>query len=199
MSHAADVHAAHVPIATRRSATGIPTARLAVWWVLASEIVIFGGLIASYAMLRLHHPHWAEEASHTNTVAGALNTFVLLTSSLAAVLAHQAAEAGDGPRAARLLGGTIFGGLVFLCVKSWEWSGEIAHGFTISRDVFWSYYYVTCGLHGLHVIAGMVIMAIIAAGARRNRNLHRVELIGIYWHFVDAVWIFLFPLFYIAK
>ena len=169
------------------------------WWVLASEIVIFGGLIGSYVMLRLHHPHWAEEASHTNTVAGAFNTFVLLTSSLAAVLAHQAAEARNGPRAARFLGLTILGGLVFLMVKSFEWSNEIAHGFTIFRDVFWSYYYVTCGLHGLHVIVGMVIMGIVAADARRGRNLHRVELIGIYWHFVDAVWIFLFPLFYIAK
>ena len=198
MSHAADVRA-HVPIATGRSATGIPTARLAVWWVLASEIVIFGGLIGSYVMLRLHHPHWAEEASHTNTVAGAFNTFVLLTSSLAAVLAHQAAEARNGPRAARFLGLTILGGLVFLMVKSFEWSNEIAHGFTIFRDVFWSYYYVTCGLHGLHVIVGMVIMGIVAADARRGRNLHRVELIGIYWHFVDAVWIFLIPLFYIAK
>ena len=200
MSHAADAHAhPHVPIATRRSATGIPTARLAVWWVLASEIVIFGGLIGSYVMLRLRHPHWAEEAAHTNTIAGAINTFILLTSSLAAVLAHQAAEEHDGPKAARYLGGTILGGFLFLCVKSFEWTNEIHHGFTIFRDVFWSYYYVACGLHGLHVIAGMVIMGIIAADARRGRNLHRVELIGIYWHFVDAVWIFLFPLFYIAK
>jgi heme/copper-type cytochrome/quinol oxidase subunit 3 len=192
-------HAAHVPIATRRSATGIPTARLAVWWLLASEIVIFGGLIGSYVMLRLHHPHWAQEAAHTNTLAGALNTFVLLTSSLFAVQAHQAAEEGNGARAARLLGGTMLGGLVFMMVKAYEWSTEISHGFTIFRDVFWSYYYVACGLHGLHVIAGVVIMGIVAADARRGRNLHRVELIGIYWHFVDAVWIFLFPLFYIAK
>ena len=67
------------------------------------------------------------------------------------------------------------------------------------RDTFWSFYYTATGLHGIHVIAGMVLMAIIAAGARRGENLHRVELIGTYWHFVDAVWIFLFPLFYIAR
>jgi heme/copper-type cytochrome/quinol oxidase subunit 3 len=198
MSPAADVHV-HVPLATRRSATGIPTARLAVWWLLASEIVIFGGLIGSYVMLRLHHPHWAAEAAHTNTLAGAFNTLVLLTSSLAAVLAHQAAEERNGARAARLLGGTMLGGLVFMAVKAYEWTHEIAHGFTLFRDVFWSYYYVATGLHGLHVIAGLVIMGIVARDARRGRNLHRVELIGIYWHFVDAVWIFLFPLFYIAK
>lgn len=196
MAHAADTTA---PIATGRSASGIPTGRLAVWWLLASEIVIFGGLIASYLMHRLHHPHWADEAAHTNTVAGAFNTFVLLTSSLFAVLGHQAAERGDGARAARFLHYTIGGGLVFLGVKAWEWTGEIQHGFTVFRDVFWAYYYTTTGLHGLHVIVGLIAMAFIAADARRGRHLHRVELVGIYWHFVDAVWIFLFPLFYIAR
>ena len=187
---------ASIPIATTRSATGIPTGRLAVWWVLASEIVIFGGLLVCYIMLRLHHPHWAQEASHTNVYAGGLNTFVLLTSSLFAVLAHHAAEHGEGAKAARFLQFTIVGGLVFLLVKSYEWTTEISHGFTIFRDVYWSFYYTATGLH---VIIGMLIMGIVAADARRNQNLHRVELIGIYWHFVDAVWIFLFPLFYIAR
>jgi len=190
---------AHVPVATGRSATGIPTARLAVWWVLASEIVIFGGLLVSYVMLRLHNHHWAEEASHTNTWAGGFNTVVLLTSSLFAVLAHQAAEEGDGKTAAKRLWMTIGGGVVFMLVKAYEYTNEIAHGFTIYRDVFWSFYYTATGLHGAHVVIGMIIMAIIAADAAKGRNLHRVELIGIYWHFVDAVWIFLFPLLYIAK
>lgn len=191
--------AVHVPVATTRSSTGIPTGRLAVWWVLASEIVIFGGLLASYVMFRLHHPHWHEEASHTNAWAGGFNTVVLLTSSLCAVFAHQAAVRGDGARAARLLWATIGGAAIFLLVKAYEWTTEISHGFTLFRDTFWSFYYTATGLHGLHVIAGMVLMAFIAAGARRGENLHRVELIGTYWHFVDAVWIFLFPLFYIAR
>ena len=75
------------PIANTRSATGIMTAKLAVWWLIASEIVIFGGLLASYVMHRLGHPEWAHYAEHTNTWAGAFNTLVLLTSSLSAVLA----------------------------------------------------------------------------------------------------------------
>jgi heme/copper-type cytochrome/quinol oxidase subunit 3 len=190
---------AHVPVATGRSATGIPTARLAVWWVLASEIVIFGGLLVSYIMLRLYHHDWAEEAAHTNPFAGAFNTFVLLTSSLCAVLAHQAAEEGDGKTAARRLWMTVGGGAVFMAVKAFEYTNEIAHGFTIHRNIFWSFYYTATGLHGLHVLIGMLIMGIIATDAAKGRNLHRVELIGIYWHFVDAVWIFLFPLLYIAK
>jgi len=187
------------PIATTRSATNTPTGRLAVWWVIVSEIVIFGGILGSYIMHRLGHPEWAFQAAHTNTYAGAFNTFVLLTSSLAAVCAHSAAEKGDGKQAAKLLYLTCFGGLIFLIVKSFEWSHEIHLGYTITSSGFWSFYYIAAGLHGLHVIAGMVLMLWIASLAKRNEELQRVELIGIYWHFVDLVWIFLFPLLYIAK
>jgi len=187
------------PIANTRSTAEIPTGRLAVWWVVASEIVIFGGLLASYIMHRLAHPAWAEQAMHTNVWAGGFNTLVLLTSSLSAVLAHQAAEEGDGPKAARLLGYTMLGGAIFVVVKAFEWTAEIQAGYTITSSTFWSFYYSAAGLHGLNVIAGVVIMGFVAAAARKNQELHRVELIGIYWHFVDIVWIFLFPLLYIAK
>ena len=91
------------PIATTRSVTGIPTGRLAIWWVVASEIVIFGGILASYIMYRLAHDAFAVQAAHTSTPIGAFNTFVLLTSSLFAVLGHKAATDGDGPKAARML------------------------------------------------------------------------------------------------
>ena len=83
------------PIATTRSAAGMPTGLLAVWWVIVSEIVIFGGLLAAYIMYRLAHDQWSSEAAATNVYIGTFNTFVLLTSSLFAVLAHQAAEAGN--------------------------------------------------------------------------------------------------------
>jgi cytochrome c oxidase subunit III len=187
------------PMATTRSVMEVPTGRLAIWWVLASEIVIFGGLLGAYIMHRIGHPSWAGQAIHTNVYAGGINTFVLLTSSLSAVLAHQAAERGDGPRAARFLRLTSLGAVIFLIVKSIEWTHEIREGFTITSNLFWSFYYTAAGLHAMHVIAGMVIMLIIAADAAKNRELARVEYIGIYWHFVDIVWIFLFPLLYIAK
>jgi heme/copper-type cytochrome/quinol oxidase subunit 3 len=177
----------------------VPTGRLAVWWVIASEIVIFGGLLGAYIMFRLRHDAWAEQAAVTNTLAGAFNTFVLLTSSLSAVLAHQAAQNGDGRKAAKLLYFTVLGGGIFLVVKAFEWTFEIQHGYTLTSNLFWSFYYTAAGLHAAHVIAGMVIMLIVAQGAKRNHELHRVENIGIYWHFVDLVWIFLFPLLYIAK
>jgi len=187
------------PIATTRSATGVPTGRLAVWWLLASEVVIFGGLLGAYLMMRIGHPEWADAAMHTNTWIGATNTFVLLTSSFTAVLAHQAAEKGDGKKAAGLLVLTIGGALTFLAIKSFEWYTEISHGYTITANNFWSFYYTAAGLHALHVIAGAIIMGFVAWDAFRGKELQRVELIGIYWHFVDVVWIFLFPLLYIAK
>ncbi|MBF0237072.1 MAG: cytochrome c oxidase subunit 3 [SAR324 cluster bacterium] len=188
------------PIATTRSATGIPTGRLAVWWVIISEIVIFGGLVTCYLLMRLGNPEWAEYASHTSTPAGALNTLVLLTSSLFVVIAHNAAEHDhDGAKAFKFLWMCIALGGVFLCVKAFEYTTEIQHGFTITKNVFWSFYFIATGLHGLHVIAGMVIMAIISFDVKKGKNFQRVELIGAYWHFVDIVWIFLFPLLYIAK
>lgn len=191
--------ATNAPIATSRSVTGMPTGRLAVWWVIGSEIVIFGGLLACYLLLRLKFPHWAESSAHTNTWLGALNTFVLLTSSLFVVIAHYYAERKDHLRAVGYIWLTIGGGLTFLVVKAFEWSTEISSGYTITQSLFWSFYYSAAGLHALHVIAGMVLMAWISFDVIQKKNFHRVELIGIYWHFVDIVWIFLFPLLYIAK
>jgi heme/copper-type cytochrome/quinol oxidase subunit 3 len=187
------------PIATTRSAAGLPTGTLAVWWVLASEIVIFGGLLGSYIMYRLAHDAWHAQAAHTNMWIGAFNTFVLLSSSLTAVLAHQAALAGDGKLAAKRLYMTCCGAATFITVKALEWTHEIREGFTITSSGFWSFYYTAAGLHALHVIAGAILMLFVAAEAAKMRELHRVELVGIYWHFVDIVWIFLFPLLYIAK
>ena len=192
------------PLATSRSATGIPTGRLAVWWLLASEIFIFGGLIACYILYRLNNPWWGGEAVFTKVPAGAFNTFVLLTSSLFIVLAHDAAEKKDLNRAFKFIWYTIGGGLVFLLVKYYEYSSKL---FTDDPELlktpltntYWSFYYTATGLHALHVIGGMFIMALISFDLKKGHNLHRVELIGLYWHFVDIVWIFLFPLLYIAK
>ena len=187
------------PIATNRSVSGIPTGKLAVWWLLASEIVIFGGVLAAYIMHRIGHVEFGGYAAHTNVWAGGINTFVLLSSSLCAVLAHQAAEKGDGKKAFKLLWFTIAGGGIFLMIKTAEWTYEISHGLTMQSNPFWHFYYVAAGIHASHVIAGMIAMAFVSFRARKNEELQRVELVGIYWHFVDIVWIFLFPLLYIAK
>lgn len=187
------------PLANTRSVTGIPTGRLAVWWVIASEIVIFGGLLMSYLMYRLANDEWSAQSANTTMPIGAINTLVLLTSSLTAVLGHKAAEEGDGKRAAKMMYWTCLGGATFACIKAFEWTTEISHGFTLTTNTFWSFYYTACGLHAIHVIAGCIIMLFVAQKAKKNIDLHHVELIGLYWHFVDLVWIFLFPLLYIAK
>ena len=187
------------PLATLRKATGVPVGLLAMWWLLASEIVIFGGLLVGYLLHRNGHPEWALEAAHTNTAAGATNTMVLLSSSLSAVLAHQAAQSGNGKKAANYLWLTILGACCFLVIKSFEWTHEIQQGFVLTKSGFWSFYYCAAGLHALHVIAGSIAMGIVAWDAAKGKELQRVEYAGIYWHFVDVVWIFLFPLLYIAK
>ena len=188
------------PIATGRSATGIPTGRLAMWMLLASEIVIFGGLVACYLLYRMHNDYWAIEASHTNVYAGATNTFVLLTSSLFIVLAHHAAESKkDTKTAVKYMLWTVGCGFIFLGVKAFEYTTEITHGYTITANPFWAFYYTATAIHAGHVIAGMTAIYIVSLGVKKGEHLDRVELTGIYWHFVDLVWIFLFPLLYIAK
>jgi heme/copper-type cytochrome/quinol oxidase subunit 3 len=177
----------------------VPTARLGVWWFLCSEVAVFGGLIACYLLFRFRHAEWGEHAAHTAFAIGLANTLVLLTSSLSVVLAHAAAERGDNARAARRLLVTVVLALVFLALKATEYTREIGHGFVPSSNLFWSFYYLMTGLHGLHVVAGVIAILVVAAGARRGENLQRVEAVGIYWHFVDVIWIFLFPLFYIAR
>ncbi len=189
----------HGPIATHRNATGVPTGRLAVWWLLASEIFIFGGLITCFVLFKLNGTPGFEDASLTSVTAGAINTFVLLTSSLSVVLAHAAIEKGDQNKSFTYIWYTIGFGLVFLVIKTYEYTGKILHGHTITDNLFWSFYYTMTGLHALHVIGGMVIMALISFDIRKGHNFQRVELVGIYWHFVDLVWIFLFPLLYIAN
>jgi heme/copper-type cytochrome/quinol oxidase subunit 3 len=199
----------HSPIATRRTATGIPTGRLAVWWVLTSEVFIFGGLIMCFVLYKFNGAPGFEEAAMTNTPAGAFNTFVLLTSSLTIVLAHAAAERKELKKCFKYIWFTIFGGLVFALVKTYEYTSKIFpewyhtpathEPITIFSNVFWSFYFTATGLHALHVFGGMIIMAMISMDVLKGRNLQRVELIGLYWHFVDIVWIFLFPLLYIAN
>lgn len=177
----------------------IPAGRAAMWWVIASEVVIFGGLVACYLLYRFRFSDWVEMSQHTSTILGAANTLILLTSSLFAVLAHDFAVKKDTKRTVRYINLTLLCGFMFLGIKGVEYAHEIHQGYTISSPLFWSFYYLMTGLHGLHVIAGMVALFTVSLGVRKGRNLHRVELAGLYWHLVDVVWIFLFPLLYIAK
>ena len=178
---------------------GIPAGRVAMWWVIASEIVIFGGLVASFLLYKIRFPEWAELASHTSTPLGAVNTIVLLTSSLFVVLGHDAANRKDNAKIKFWMYLTIFCGFIFLGVKSFEYYSKISIGYTAHSHIFWGFYYTMTGMHAFHVIVGMIAIYIVTRGALKGKNYHRIEMAGLYWHFVDLVWIFLFPLLYISK
>jgi heme/copper-type cytochrome/quinol oxidase subunit 3 len=178
---------------------GIVPGKVAVWWFLASEIMVFGGLITAYVVFRLGGSGWAEASHHLSVTLAAINTLVLLTSSYTVVQAFVAAERGDAPALRMQLALTLLGGLVFLGIKAVEYTTEIRAGFTPGAGIFWSFYYMMTGLHALHVIGGIVVNGVVLATEGLSvRNPHRVELAGLYWHFVDVVWIFLFPLLYLA-
>ena len=188
----------------------VPQGRLGVWILIAGELVIFGGLIACYLLYRFRFPEWGAQAAHTSTFFGALNTLILLFSSYTVVRAHEAANKNDLAKITMWMSTTIVCGLLFLVNKSIEYAKEIGEGFTISSPklveagdsvgaTFWSFYYTMTGLHALHVLAGMTALTIIMLQARKGKNLHRVELGGMYWHMVDIIWIILFPLLYIAR
>ena len=174
-----------------------PAGKIAIWWFLASEIMTFGGLIASYIVMRLGGHGWAEASAHLNVTLAAVNTVVLLTSSFTVVQAFAALERGDERAFRRQMILTILAGVAFLGIKAVEYTGEITHGYTPGAGIFWSFYYGMTGLHALHVIGGIVLNAVLLLVARL-RTVPRVELAGLYWHFVDIVWIFLFPLVYLS-
>jgi len=189
------------PHAESQEFTAQPLGKVGVWWFLASEIMVFGGLIGSYILSRIAAGGWAAERAHVNTRIAIINTIVLVTSSFTIVKAHAAAEADDCRRTRRFMLATVLLGCTFLCIKGFEYSREIEHGFTPATSLFWSFYYTMTGLHGLHVLVGIIInfaLFLAVGGAGWPRIKHRIEYAGLYWHFVDVVWIFLFPLLYLA-
>ena len=198
MSSVAIAERAH---AESQEFTAQPLGKVGVWWFLASEIMVFGGLIGSYILSRIAAGGWMAERAHVNTRIAIINTIVLVTSSFTIVKAHAAAEADDRRRTRHFMLATVLLGCTFLCIKGFEYSREIEHGFTPATSLFWSFYYTMTGLHGLHVLIGIIInfaLFLAVGGAGWPRVKHRIEYAGLYWHFVDVVWIFLFPLLYLA-
>ena len=180
--------------------TGVATPKLGMWLFLAGEVVLFGGVIMSLVMFRLSFPHWNEEQEHTNTIIGSVNTFNLLTSSMLVALAHKMTTLRRYTAARFCLLGTILLGSLFLALK-WavEWPAEIRNGFTIHKGPFWQFYYGATGLHALHVLVGVIALStILVLYMTRWRPHYTLENAALYWHFVDIVWLFLWPLFYLS-
>ena len=187
---------------------------LGMWVFLLTEIMFFGGLFAGYTVYRTAYPAaFAEGSHHLDVVLGAINTAVLIGSSLTMVLAVQAAQHGQRWPLVRFLVGTMALGLVFLGIKAVEYGHKFAEhlvpgsGFASTGprsgqvQLFFSFYFGMTGMHALHMVIGIGLLTVLALLAWRGRFSAEyytpVEIVGLYWHFVDIVWIFLFPLLYL--
>ncbi|MBI3088565.1 MAG: heme-copper oxidase subunit III [Candidatus Omnitrophica bacterium] len=183
--------------------TGIPSGKLGMWVFLASEVMFFTGLVAAYIVLRLGHPAWPGPEGHLSVPLGTLNTFILICSSATIVMALAASQEGKLSGTRGWLLATILLGASFLGIKAVEYSAKFSHHILPSTNVFWSCYYTMTALHALHVLGG-IIFNVVVLGMTGNaqawlRRGHLLELAGLYWHFVDIVWIFLFPLLYLLS
>ena len=181
--------------------TGIPSAKLGMWLFLVSEIMLFTGLLGAYIVLRAGIPDWPAPGHNLKISLAALNTFVLLTSSMTMALGVAAVEKRDTARLRLFLAATILLGLVFLGVKGFEYSEKFHHGHVPGSGIFWDCYFTLTGFHGLHVLVGILInlwvLGLTFGRGFQEQKGHLVEISGLYWHFVDVVWIFLFPLLYL--
>lgn len=187
-------------------------ARMGMWVFLFTEVLLFGGMFLVYAVYRFQHPDLFKLAAlELNTAMGTFNTIVLLTSSLTMVLAIVAIQNNKKKLSLFYLYSTIGFAFVFMVVKFFEWSSKISHGIYPGSEellnkqngeiLFFGLYYVMTGLHALHVIIGVVIISFLIVFVKRDKITHdnyvKMENGGLYWHLVDLIWIFLFPLFYL--
>ena len=186
-----------------RPDTGLTNGKIGIWLFLASEVMLFGALFASYVMLRVGAPEWPLGATYLNVPLATLNTVILISSSVTMVLAWASLAKGQFGRFRLFLGITILCGLGFLVVKYFEYSTKFHHELFPSTNTFLAIYFTLTGLHGLHVIGGMAVNSWLwGPGAKMWKTdpvhfTNRVENAGLFWHLVDLVWIFLFPVLYL--
>ncbi|WP_254863340.1 cbb3-type cytochrome c oxidase subunit I [Halovivax gelatinilyticus] len=194
-------NAPEMEVAERWPFEGVGNTKFGVWVFLASDVIVFGAVIGAYLFMRIWAGWFTFEPIPDYTWAGLLNTYILLTSSFTVILALVMAERSNKKGLMACLGATIMLGLAFMAVKAWEWGGKFAQGDYWFSGLEYSLYYVTTGLHALHVIFGLLVggfmlyrIYTIDAYLEDERP---VEFFGLYWHFVDIVWVILFPLFYL--
>jgi cytochrome c oxidase subunit 3 len=187
-------------------------AKLGMWLFVLSELILFGGMFILYAVHRYKNPGEFHHASgELDVILGTLNTIILLTSSLSVAISITAIQKGERRLSMVLLMVTMVLGLLFLVIKGFEWNTKIGHGIypnsptLLARPkgeiLFFGLYYVMTGLHGLHVLVGVCVLSVmLLLVAKRKLNQRRftpLENSGLYWHLVDIIWIFLYPLFYL--
>jgi cytochrome c oxidase subunit III len=184
-----------------RPDSGLPNGKLGIWLFLASEVMLFGALFSTYILLRVGADTWPH--GELSVPLGAVNTIILIGSSVTMVMAWASLKLNNWGRHRLFLGLTFLLALIFLVNKYFEYEEHLLAGEGPAHNTFLAIYFTLTGLHGLHIVGGMIVMAyFLGPGAglwKRNpaQFTNRIEYTGLYWHFVDLVWIFLFPVLYL--
>jgi len=184
-----------------RPDTGLANGKLGIWLFLASEVMLFGALFSTYIILRTGAVEWPH--GELNVGLGAVNTIILITSSVTMVMAWASLKLHNWGRHRLYLIGTFLLAGVFLVNKYFEYADHFNRGEGPAHSTFLAIYFTLTGLHGIHILGGMVVMLyFIGPGAKLYKSnpdqfVNRIEYTGLYWHFVDLVWIFLFPVLYL--
>jgi heme/copper-type cytochrome/quinol oxidase subunit 3 len=201
MSEVAALHpAAH---ANESPLTPESWGKLGMWLFLAGDAMSFGGLIVGYGILRHASTKWPVPAEVLGINLTALMTFVLIVSSVTMVLSLSAIQHGDRAKFNKFMGLTILGGLFFLGCQAYEWTHLIGHtlpehNLAFSKDLFATTFFVLTGFHGMHVTGGVIYNTCVLLAVNRGRyEAKHVEIAGLYWHFVDLVWILIFTFVYL--
>jgi len=190
-------------IVEERADTGLNNVKLGIWLFLASEVMLFGALFSSYVLLRLMATEWPFGVDVLNVPLGTLNTAVLIGSSVTMVMAYASLKMDDFGRFRFWLALTIILSLVFMVVKAFEYNHEFDIGNFPSTSTYLAIYFTMTGLHALHIIGGVIVNTyLLFPGSKmwktnKAQFTNRIEAAGLYWHFVDLVWIFLFPVLYL--
>lgn len=181
--------------------TGVTNAKFGIWLFLASEVMLFGALFSAYIMLRMNSTDWPHGT--LNVPLATVNTIALITSSVTMVMSWASLKMGNFKKFQLYLLATILLACVFMVIKFLEYEAKFHHGLLPSKHNFYAVYFMMTGLHGLHVLGGIIVnLYLLWPGSKMWKTnpeqfTGRIEVSGLYWHFVDLVWIFLFPALYL--
>ena len=187
----------------RPSPFAVSWQKLMMWIFIITDGLLFAGFLAAYGFARLASAQWPEQSEVFHIVFISMMTFVLISSSATMATAVEAAQRGSRKKVIPFLLLTILGGLIFLGMQAYEWTSIIHEGARLYLNPwgvaqFSSYFFIITGFHGSHVLTGVIILATTAARYGMGKSSDEgVELAGLYWHFVDLVWVFVFTLFYL--
>ena len=183
--------------------SGVTNSKLGIWCFLASEVMLFGGLFSAYVLLRAGVSDWPRGSALLNVPLATLNTVILITSSVTMVMAWASLAMKNLSKFRLFMALTILLSFGFLIVKGFEYGHKFEHHHFPSTNNFYAIYFTLTGLHGLHVIGGILVNTYLLFPGSvlwkkdPEQFTGRVECAGLYWHFVDLVWIFLFPVLYL--